>query len=154
MRNPMDKCETTPPNAKTPSNPYNIFKKEESLKALSNASFPEICTVATPLTINHLLRPNVLLILIRRPHPLDDLLPSLLRHAPLLRNNRAHYIVDITCHIRRIAAHVEISLLFEEFVDFFRAFLEAVLDVDFLRSFAGEGGDEFERGAEFFGPFL
>jgi hypothetical protein len=40
--------------------------------------------------------------------------------------------------------------LFEEFVDFFRFLLEAVLDVDFAGSFTGKGGDELEAVAEVF----
>lgn len=90
------------------------------------------------------------LVLIRTSHTLDNLLRFRLRDSTLVSHDLREYSVDLPSHVRRIAADVEVGFLEQKFVDFFRVLLEAVLHVDFLRPFAGEGGDEGEFVAEDF----
>jgi hypothetical protein len=68
----------------------------------------------------------------------------------LLSHDLRQHGVDFPRHVRRVAADVEIGFLLQELVDFFGVLLEAVLHVDFVGAFAGEGGDEGEFVAEGF----
>jgi hypothetical protein len=86
--------------------------------------------------------------LVGAPHALDNLLGLLLVHTPVLGDDLAENLVDLASHVRRVSAHVEVSLLQEELVDLGGALAQAVLDVDFLGAGAGEGGDDFEGVAE------
>jgi hypothetical protein len=91
---------------------------------------------------------NTNLVLTSRTHSLDNLLALRLRHTPLLRDNLRQHNIDLPCHVRCITADVEVCLLLQELVNFLGVFLEAVLDVDFAWSFAGESGDELKFVAE------
>jgi hypothetical protein len=92
--------------------------------------------------------------LIRGPHTLDNFLCLRLWNSALLSHDLRQHGVDFSCHVRGVTAHVEVSFLLEQLVDFFGVLLEPVLDVDFARSFTGEGGDEGEFVAEDFFVFL
>jgi hypothetical protein len=52
--------------------------------------------------------------------------------------------------VRCVATDVEVGLLLEKLVDELGVLLEAVLDVDFLGTVAGEGRDQLEVVAEGF----
>lgn len=86
--------------------------------------------------------------MIRTPHTLDNLLRLRLGDAALLSHDLRQHGVDFPRHVRCVTTDVEIGFLLEELVNFFGVFLEAVLDVDFVGAFAGEGGDEGEFVAE------
>lgn len=88
------------------------------------------------------------LVLIRRPHVLDDLLALGLWDAPLLGNDLAEDGVDLARHVGGVAADVDVGLLLEQLVDVLGSLLEAVLDVDLLGSLAGEGIDHLKLVAE------
>jgi len=88
--------------------------------------------------------------LIRAPHARDNLLRLRLGDAALLSHDLGQHGVDFPRHVRCVAADVEIGFLLEELVDFFGVLLEAVLHVNLVRAFAGEGGDEGEFIAEGF----
>ena len=88
------------------------------------------------------------LVLIRGSHILDNLLALGLGDAPLLRNDLRKHAVHLPSHVRGVTAHVEVRLLLEQLVYFLGAFLEAVLDVDLLRPFSRERGNQFELVAE------
>jgi len=66
----------------------------------------------------------------------------------VLRNNLSQNLVDLARHVGGIAADVEVGFLQQELVDFGGALAQAVLHVDFVGGFAGEGGDDFEGVAE------
>lgn len=66
----------------------------------------------------------------------------------MLGNNLAQNLVDLTSHVRRVTADVEVRFLQEELVDLGCALAQAVLHVDLLGGFAGESGDDFEGVAE------
>ncbi len=144
LSSPIHKHATiSTPTTKRKQNIYPNISKH--LRSDASPKNPHIIT---------LLRPHILLILIRRPHPLHNLLSLLLAHTPLLRDNRAHHIIDLTRHVRRVAADVQVRLLLEQLVDLVRALLQPVLNVDFVGAVAGEGGDELEGVAEFGAPLL
>ncbi len=82
--------------------------------------------------------------MIRTPHTLDNLLSLRLWNATLLGYDLRKHGVNLARHVRGVTADVEIGFLQEQLVDFFGVLLEPVLHVDFLGSFAGEGGDEGE----------
>ena len=84
------------------------------------------------------------LVLVRRPHVLDNLLSLGLGNAPLLRNDVTQDSVDLARHVGGVTADVEVGLLLEKLVDLLGPFLETVLDVDLLGTLAGEGGDELK----------
>lgn len=88
------------------------------------------------------------LVLVRRPHVLDNLLGLGLGNASLLGNDVAQDGVNLARHVGGVTADVEIGLLLKELVDLLSSFLETVLDVDLLGTIAGEGGDELEVIAE------
>jgi hypothetical protein len=90
------------------------------------------------------LRPHILLILIRRPHSFDDFLSLGLWKTALLGNNLAKQGVDFACHVRRVTADIEVSLLLEEFVNLRGGFLQLVLNIDLLGSLARKGYMKFE----------
>lgn len=100
------------------------------------------------------LRPNIFLVLIRGSHTFHCILTLLLIHTALVGNDLSENIIDLSRHIRGITANVEVRLLLEELVDLLCSLLEAVLDVDFLFLFTGEGGDDFELPGAVFGPLL
>lgn len=93
-------------------------------------------------------RPHVLLVLVATAHGLDDFLALLQRQAALVGDDLPKHGRDLARHVRRVAADVKVGLLEEQVVDFLGVFLEPVLNVDLLRLFAGEGGDQLEGVAE------
>lgn len=95
------------------------------------------------------LRPNILLILPTTSHSLDDLLPLLSAQPPLLRDDLAQHHAHLSRHITRVAAHVEICFLLQQLVHERGLLFEAMLNVDFLRTLAGEGGEELKAGKGF-----
>ncbi|KAG9533418.1 cytochrome P450 reductase 1, partial [Aureobasidium melanogenum] len=52
--------------------------------------------------------------------------------------------VHLTCHVRCIAADIEVSLLLQKSVDFGGALLEKVLHINLLSAFTREGGQHLE----------
>ena len=88
------------------------------------------------------------LVLIRASHRLHDVLSLLLGDAAVLGNDSGQDRVDLTSHVRCVAADVEVGLLLEELVDELGVLLEAVLDVDLFGAVAREGRDELEVVAE------
>lgn len=93
-------------------------------------------------------RPHILLVLIRTPHGLDDLLALLGAQAALLGHDLAQHGADLSRHVSRVTADVEVSLLQEQLVDLSSSLLQTLLHVNFLTLFAREGGDQLEGGAE------
>lgn len=91
---------------------------------------------------------NTYLVLVRRPHALDDLLRLLVGDPALLRDDLDERRVDLARHVRRVSADVDVALIQEHLVDLLGPLLEAVLHVDLGGSLAGEGGDELELVAE------
>jgi len=92
-------------------------------------------------------RPDVLLILIRRAHSLDQLLGLGGRHAALLGDDLGQHGADLARHVGRVAADVEVRLLQQQRVDLGRAFFQPLLHVDLRRLLAREGRDQLEVGA-------
>ena len=88
------------------------------------------------------------MVLIRSSHALDGLLALLLRYTTLFGDDLGEDVIDFACHVGSITTDVEVCLLLEELVDFFCSLLQSVLDVDFLWSVTGEGGDDLEVIAE------
>jgi hypothetical protein len=88
------------------------------------------------------------LVLVRRPHRLDDLLRLGLRDPTLLRDELRENSVDLARHVGRISADIDVRLLEEKLVDLIRAGLDTVLYVDLLVSLAGEGNVQVELVAE------
>ena len=62
--------------------------------------------------------------------------------AALLGDDVTELVVDFSGHVGRVAAHVEVGLLFQEVVDQFALFLHQVLHVDFVFLFAREGVED------------
>lgn len=87
------------------------------------------------LPIDQDLGPDILLILITGSHGLDDLLALLLTNTSLLRDDGGKDVIDLTRHVCRVAADVEVGLLLEELVDLVRPLLQPVLHVDLLWPF-------------------
>lgn len=112
--------------------------------AISHTHFP----TSTPYNAPHShLTPHILLILPTTPHSPNHLLRLLGRNPPFPSDNLHQHGTNLTCHIRRIATDVEIRLVvLYEGVDLLGVLAQAVLDVDFLRLFAGEGRDDGEGG--------
>lgn len=82
--------------------------------------------------------PDIFLVLIRRPHSLDNLLTPGLFHVSVLGNQLPEQCVDLACHVGGITTDVEVRLLFKELVDFFAILLKLVLNVDLLWAVTGE----------------
>ena len=58
--------------------------------------------------------------------------------------------VDFPGHVSCISADVEVCLLLEEIADEGCIFAQAVLDVDLLGGFTGEGGDDLQKVTKLF----
>lgn len=99
-------------------------------------------------------RPHILLVLIRTPHGLDNLLALLGAQAALLGHDLAQHGADLTRHVSRVTADVEVSLLQEQLVDLGSALLQTLLHVNFLTLFAREGRDQLKGGPEGSGECL
>lgn len=84
------------------------------------------------------------LVLVCRPHVLDDFLGLGLRNATLLRYYLSQDRVDLASHVGRITADVDVSLLGQELVDLLSPLLQAVLDVDFFGTLSRKSGDKLE----------
>lgn len=67
------------------------------------------------------------------PHMLHHLLSLLSRETTLVRNDLTKHKVDLTSHVRSIAANVERRLLLEQVADKLSMFAESVLDINLLR---------------------
>jgi hypothetical protein len=78
-------------------------------------------TPQTPRNADHS-RPHILLILVARPHRLDNLLALRLGHFPVLGDELAEQNVDLARHVGRVAADVEVGLLLKELVDLLAVF--------------------------------
>lgn len=96
------------------------------------------------------LRPDILLVLVTRPHGLDNVLRLLLRDAPLFRDDLAEQRVDLAGHIGCVTAHVEVRLLLEQLVDLGGHLFELVLHVDLVGTFTRKRGGDFKFIAKIF----
>lgn len=75
---------------------------------------------------------------------LDHLLASFRAETTVFGDDLAQDEVDFPGHVSCISADVEICLLLEEIADERCIFAQAVLDVDLLGGFTGEGRDDLQ----------
>lgn len=88
------------------------------------------------------------LVLVRRPHPLHNLLSLCFGYATLLSQDLHEGGVYLARHVSGVATDVEIGFLRQEVVNFYGLLLETVLNIDLLWSFPGECSDKLELVAE------
>ena len=87
---------------------------------------------------------NTYLVLVCRPHVLDDLLRLRLREVALLGDDLDEGGVHLARHVGRVAADVDVRPLLEQVVDLLGALLQAVLHVDLLGALPREGRVKLE----------
>ena len=75
---------------------------------------------------------------------LDHLLASFRAETTVFGDDLAQDEVDFPGHVSCISADVEVCLLLEEIADERCIFAQAVLDVDLLGGFTGEGRDDLQ----------
>lgn len=78
----------------------------------------------------------------------DHLLALRRGHTPLLGDDMTEHQVDLSGHVGRITANVEVGLLLEQVADKLGVLLQTMLDINLFGALAREGGDDFQRVTE------